>query len=89
MSFRIAVVQPITNPIEEAEKNIADAERFNRRIRDPREPAQAALYDENDVERTLPRLTPLRYAEPREVAPCSASKRHQSSPRDPASSSSL
>ena len=28
MSFRIAVVQPITHPIEEAEKNIADAERF-------------------------------------------------------------
>ena len=28
MSFRIAVVQPIANPIEEAEKNIADAERF-------------------------------------------------------------
>src|SRR5215470_18479395 len=28
MSFRIAVVQPIANPIEEAEKNIADAVNF-------------------------------------------------------------
>ena len=25
MTFRIAVVQPIANPIEEAEKNIGDA----------------------------------------------------------------
>jgi metallo-beta-lactamase family protein len=52
-----------------ARLQVADAERFNRRIRDPQEPNQAALYDENDVERTLPRLTPLRYNEPREVAP--------------------
>src|SRR5437867_2854206 len=28
MSFRIAVVQPIANPIEEAEKNVADAVGF-------------------------------------------------------------
>ena len=28
MTFRIAVVQPITNPIEQAEKNIADAVNF-------------------------------------------------------------
>ena len=28
MTFRIAIVQPIANPIEEAEKNIADAVNF-------------------------------------------------------------
>ena len=28
MSFRIAVVQPIANPIEEAERNVADAVNF-------------------------------------------------------------
>jgi len=28
MTFRIAVVQPIANPIEEAQKNIADAVNF-------------------------------------------------------------
>ena len=28
MAFRIALVQPIANPIEEAEKNVADAVNF-------------------------------------------------------------
>ena len=33
MTFRIAVVQPIANPIEEAQKNIADAVNFIARAR--------------------------------------------------------
>src|SRR6478609_11705790 len=34
MTFRIAVVQPIANPIEEAQKNIADAVNFIARAKE-------------------------------------------------------
>jgi metallo-beta-lactamase family protein len=54
---------------DSAELQVADADRFNQRLRRPDEPEQQALYMPADVEKTLPLLTSTGYDQAVTIAP--------------------